>query len=728
MELKVAYDSTVDIIDDNRETIINIIFGIALTTLILFFFMGSLRVTIVAAIVIPTSLVSAFLLMDVSKFTINMMTLLAIATCLGTLIANAVVVIESVVEYLERGYNSVDAAVLGTKDVAVAVLASAGTNLVVFTPIGFMGGIIGQFMKQFGMTVVYATIFSIIASFSLTPMLCAVMLKKGVMKKSKGIAATLTRWTNSSMKFVLKEYRIVFDLIMNNMWKSFVIISILIVAFLVYPAMHLGSEFFSKSDESMIKAMVTLPQGVTLDKTRQVVGEVEKIVKTIPELRDYLSTTGVNGAEKGHVIIRLKDKGMRSRSDVEIIRSLIPEIAKIPEAEITLQRGGGGGPGGAGDITINVYGKNYEKLISLSKEMTNVMKASGYFRSIDSSYKNPKREIRFIPDDEKMTRYGLKNRDIGSTLRLSVAGNDSNIYKEDGQEYKINLELDEKFKSSIEDIKNINIITKDGLFPMSELGTIKYAKAYPTIDRRDKVRIIKLNGYLSKSTAGQVEKILKTKFKEGIKFEQGYGYRYAGSAEFMGETVSEIQKAFILAVILTYMLLVAILNSFSFPFVILTSVFTSVVGVVLLLFFAEFTVNIGSMMSIVMLVGLAVNNAILMIDYSIRMLREGKELRESIWMGVEAKFRTILMTSIAIIVGALPQVLDPSITKASMGGVIVGGILGSIVFTFIYIPIIFYGFEYMRFKFFGSLFVPKKAEVEVSRVNKPTPYDMRPDA
>ena len=360
---------------------------------------------------------------------------------------------------------------------------------------------------------------------------------------------------------------------------------------------------------NVINAKVTLPQGSSLKKTASVVKEIEIIVDKIPEVKSYLSYIGKDGVEKASVTINLIQKEKRKRSVFDIINSIIPGVAKIPDAEVVFNTSPMGGDMMQGDITVNVYGIHYDEILSFSNEMLEIMKSSGFFRTVNSSHKPTGEEIRFIPDNDRVIRHGLKNSKISSTIRSSVAGNDNNIYKEKGEEYKINVHLSDDFTKNIQDIRNIGIISKDGLIPVSELGKISFEKAFPKIMRRDKVRIIQLNGFLAKSTAGQVRKILDQKFSK-IKFKPEYGYRHAGKAEIFGEASSEIIKAFILAVILTYMLLVAILNSFTNPFVIVTSVATSFIGVFLFLFFAGYTINIASMMAMVMLVGIAVNNAI----------------------------------------------------------------------------------------------------------------------
>lgn len=692
MELIIAYDSTEFLLDDTRKTIINILIGILLTVIILFLFLENIRVTLIAAVVIPTSLISAFFPMSFAGFSINFITLLAIATSLGTLIANALVVLESVDQQLSKGKDPVNAAIDGTKEAAVAVFASAGTNLVVFTPIAFMGGIVGQFMKQFGMTVVFATIFSILASFTLTPMLCALILRKREKSTKNNIADSLLKnlfyYPQVLQKKALAEYKVLFHKIFKHPVIT-VFISALIFCSAYYPLKHIGNEFMSRSDMDIIGVVMKLPQGVSLEKTLKTAREAESIIKDIPEVVSYLTYVGIDGSENASIKANLKPLKTRERSDMDIINDITLIMARIPGVDIEFTRGeSGGGAMFGGDISINIYGDDYSKMIEISHEMARKMKETGYFRSVSSSYKTPKDEIRFKPDDSKMISAGISNTQVSDIIRYAVSGHDSNVFKEKGEEYTINISFEDSYKEVVGDISNISVMSKDGLLSISELGKIEKRKGYSMIMRKDKTRVIKVNGYLSKSTAGQVQLILDEKFKE-INFPEGCGYEFVGMAEMMEETGREIGKAFILAVIFTYMLLVSIMNSFKYPFVILSSVLTAFVGVFYMLFFLEFSINIGSMMAIVMLVGLVVNNGILMLDQTMKELANGRNVKDALWHGASIKFRAILMTSFAIIFGALPQIFDKFVAKSSIGAVIVGGMLASIFFTFFLIPVLF---------------------------------------
>ncbi|MFA7705572.1 MAG: efflux RND transporter permease subunit, partial [Candidatus Omnitrophota bacterium] len=284
--------------------------------------------------------------------------------------------------------------------------------------------------------------------------------------------------------------------------------------------------------------------------------------------------------------------------------------------------------------------------------------------------------------------------------RSSVYGEDTNTYKEKGEEYKINIELNDVYAQDFDDIKVMSILSRKGLIPLNELGTLTTNKAIPTIRRRDRVRVIHLDGFLGKSSLGIVSGVLDKKFK-AIEFPPGYGYRYVGNSENMGEAYGELGKAFILAIILTFMLLCALMDSLvAYPLAVMATVFTSIAGMILGLFFLGQSINVASLMGVVMLVGMVVNNAILLLDYTLIKMKEGVPVKEALWLGASEKFRAIMMTSIAIILGVVPQLWSVMKAKQSMGAVMTGGMLASILFTFILVPVVFWYLEPLERKLF----------------------------
>ena len=684
MHLTLASESSTAILRQTEETMVNIAIGIGLTVLVLLVFTANLRLTIISSMVIPASILSSIFLVDASKFTINSMTLLAVATALGTLIANAIVILESITKQMEAGKDAKSAAVDGTKNVAAAIIAASGTNLLVFTPIAFMGGIVGKFMLQFGLTVVYLTIFSIFASFTLTPMLAGILLKAGRSQHKP----LLARGADRMIARMLREYEFIFNGIMRMPWL-FIVLSLGLLVGSLGLVPYIGNEFIPASDLDRVQIDLRAPSGSTFEKTESLVKQTQSVLTGEKEIKGMLAKIGANGTENATIIVDLIPAVTREKSDLELINDWIPRLATIPDAEFELKRGSATLQA---DVTINVTGYEYQKMVELSKQVEQILLDTGYFRTVTSSHRQAKREFRFIPDQEKLRFYGVSNVQLAQSVRASIYGDDSNKFREDGNEYDVYIELSQRFKDNQKALSSIFISSRKGLIPLTNLGRIEQVPSVTSLKRRDRNRIISLEGYLSKGTSGELQAMVSDKI-ESLDWPAGYSYYYAGNAETQKESEREILKAFLLAVIFTYMVLAAIMNSMIHPFTIATSIVSSFSGVFVLLFYLEESINIASMLAMIMLVGLVVNNAILLLEHALVEINQGAGIKEALWSAVTEKFRAILMTSIAIIAGALPQLSAIEATKSSMGAVLIGGMLGSILFTFILTPALFYYFE-----------------------------------
>ncbi len=698
VSLKVADDTSVYIRDSVRNALSNIFYGVVLCGLILWIFLRDFRITLVAVVVIPTSIVSAFLLMRAFDFTINIMSLSALGISIGVLVANAIVVLENIATHMEYGKGASDAATEGAAEIAVAVMAAAGTNIVVFTPIAFMGGIVGQFFYQFGMTVVFATIFSLLASFSLTPMLSGVFFR-GMQPEGRE-RLKVTRW----LHYPLNALRNFLDRVRHSYVKSLypvlrhpwitLLVTLAIFMLTMFSVRYIGGEFFPESDEGELNIIAQLPKGAGYKRALSVTNQIEGVITSeIPDdiMKDYTSQAGGEnvGFDEVEVKVRLVEKEKREISDERLMYRLQEPLARIPGAEIYTRRGRRGP--GESDLDIDVYGPDYDKLIELSEKMRKKAMETGNFRAVFNTYRPPKDEVHFYPNGYKRSDYMAPNALLGTTLRYSVEGEDASVLRIGGEDYDINVRLAETDRDSTEDLKTYRVRTSKGLAPLSQLGAFERTKSVATLYRKDKRRVIYLRSFIAKKSMGENVNILRDKFSE-IDFPPGYGYRFAGTAEEQRESMASILMAFILAVILTYMLLAAILNSFIHPLTILVTVPLGLVGVFGTLFFSGLTINIMSMMAVVMLVGIVVNNGILIIDYALQKIRTSdKSLEECIHEGSDRRFRMILMTNIAILAGIMPQVLGGTgseflipIAAATMGGVAV-----STVFTFFSVPALF---------------------------------------
>ena len=685
----IASDSSIAVADETDSTINGIILGVLLTVLVLLVFTRNWRSTIIAGVVIPASLIAGFFFMDKSNFTINALTLLAYSSALGTLVSNAIILIEAALQEMHAGKNPEDAAIDGTKKVAVSVLAGVGTNVVVFLPLAFMGGIVGLFMVQFGMTVVYLTLLSLMFSFTLTPMMIAKFLRLTKQKKAdkkqivKAEKATLEhswlyRWFKTQFAHPWRVVGLAFAIfVASTMLMRFV-----------------GNEFSPSTDANEITITARTPMGSTYEKSESVAIQIEDKLSQFPEVKSTTIKIGERGSQNIAVTVELVDATERKLSDKMLAQKILPVISDIPDAEIQIRAGEAHSAGVSADLVLNVFGENDEIRENYANQIIDIVNKIPEVQSAVRAQQLPAMETQFIPDQEQMNFWGVQNAYAGTTLRTALFGNDDYKYKEAGEEYPIILEFAKPFKNaSLFD--NVYVNSQKGMVPLSSLGNIRTVRSTSDIRREDKNRLTEIDINIGKSTMGPVQSKIESELAK-IDWQSGYYFEFGGMSEIQGETTGEIGKAFLLATILTYMLLAAILNSLAHPFTIATSILTSFTGVFILMFLSGASMNVGAMLAFFMLVGLVVNNNILVLEPAINRVNSGEKPFDALWTELNDKKNMVLMTSIAVVAGMVPQLWSADGMKVAMGAVMIGGMLASLLFTFTLTPALFVLIERAR--------------------------------
>ncbi len=689
-EIEIISDSSTAILDDTNDTINGIILGIVLTVLVLLAFTRNWRSTVIAGVVIPASLIAGFEFVSASGFTINAITLLAYSSALGTLVSNAIILIESALQEMRAGKNPEDAAIDGTKKVAVSVLAGVGTNVVVFLPLAFMGGIVGKFMIQFGLTVVYLTLLSLMFSFTLTPMMIAKFLrlssenKKEIAKKSaEDKKVEKTSWLRRWFEYQMAHSGRVVGLAFLVLFAS------------TFLMRFVGNEFQPSTDVNEITITARAPMGATYEKSLEITNAIEKHLSNIPEIKSVTAKIGDQGLQNIQIRVELVDKSKRAKSDKKLVREMLPTLNDIPDAEIQI-RAGMAISAVSSDIVLNIYGEDDTIRESYADKIIAEINKIEEIQSAVRAQQTPANEVRFIPDAEKMDFWGVKNSYAGTVLRYALYGNDTYKYKENGNEYPIVVEFAKPFKTqNILDVVYAN--SQKGMVALSQLGTQEVVRATPDIRRLDKNRITEIDVNLGKSTLGPVQAKI-TSVLEKMDWESGYTYKFGGMSEIQDDTTGEIGQAFFLASILTFMLLAAILNSLTHPFTMATSIITSFAGVFMVLFLSGASMNVGAMLAFVMLVGLVVNNSILVLEPTVNRIRNGEDVAKALWTELNLKKNMVLMTSIAVAAGMAPQLFGGDGMKTAMASVLIGGMLASMVWTFTLTPALFVVMEHLRQK------------------------------
>lgn len=682
-QMEIISDSSIVVSNETSGTINGIVLGVVLTIIVLLVFTRNWRSTIIAGVVIPASLIAGFFFVDASGFTINAMTLLAYSSALGTLVSNAIILIEAALQEMRSGKDPEAAALDGTKKVAVSVFAGVGTNVVVFLPLAFMGGIAGKFMSQFGMTVVYLTVLSLIFSFTLAPMMIAKILR---LPRMRHISINMAK-RSPMEKWFAYQYK-------HSGRVILMAVGVLIAsAFLMR---FTGNEFSPATDANEINITARAPMGATYEKSRDIATKIENTLANFPDVKSTSVKIGERGLQNIAVKIKLVEKTDRRHSDKEIARLMLPELHKIPDAEIQVRAGEGVSSAISADIVLNIFGEDDAKRQEYALRALNAINNIPEVQTAVLAQQTPGDEIRFMPDADKMDFWGIKNSYAGGALRTALYGNDTYKYKENGEEYPIILEFARPFQDASL-FNNVLLNSQKGMVAIADLGEIKRVPATPDIRRLDKNRVTEIDINIGKSTSGPVQqKIVKE--LERIKWDAGYSYEFGGMAEIQSETTGEIGQAFLLATILTFMLLAAILNSLIHPFTIATSIITSFAGVFILLFLSGASTNVGAMLAFVMLVGLVVNNNILVLEPTIARIRRGQNLKVALWTELNAKKNMVLMTSIAVMAGMLPQLWSADGMKRAMAAVMIGGMLASLIWTFVLTPALFFALERLRQK------------------------------
>lgn len=695
IRFKVISEDATFVKDSVDDVLGNIYMGILFTGIVLLFFLHDLRSTIIVTLAMPFSILSTFLIMKVTGLTLNVLTLMGLSSSIGTLVANSVVVLENIFRYKELGHDRGESASKGTKEVVIAVFASTLTNIAVFLPLANMSGIMGQVLSNFAYTIVIATIFSIVVSFTLTPLLASRILPTKVKREGKlslALEGMFKSWEHAyerSLRFILKRRR-----------RSAAVVLGVVVVFIgsMYLFKFVKFELFPATDGGKINVAVELPQGSSLDATAAVLAEVEKRAEAYPEVMSTLTTLGTMGSLNNDVSVAqmrifLVPRDKRADNISQMAARFIRSFADVPGATIRVsaisEMGEGGSP-----VDLYLTGLDNEVLRDQSDKVLAALNTVPGLINVSSTSKSGKAELVFDPDRKKLSESGLTVQNIAVALRAAVDGLVTTTYKEGGEEYDIRVSLKDSALLDLEDLKNIPIVSTKGTFPLSRYAELRFDSGYNRIMRTNKIRTVEftadlLPGYTQGAVVGAVNAATAK-----LDLPLGYEIKQAGSSEELGNTVRDLLMVFVIAVVLTYMLLAATLESVTQPLFILATVPLSLIGVVAFALPLGTVLNIVAMLGIIMLVGIVVNNAILMLDYYNQLRRSGKNPHDALVEACPTKLKPILMSNIAIILGMLPMALGIGASGAEMrqpmGVVIIGGIVSSTMLTLWIIPALEY--------------------------------------
>jgi len=701
-------------VNNVRQTLIE---GAILTVLIVFLFLNSWRSTVITGLTLPIALIGTFLFMNMFGFTINMITLMALSLCVGLLIDDAIVVRENIVRHVQMGKGAYAAAMDGTQEIGLAVLATTLSIVAVFMPIGFMGGIIGKFFHEFGITIVAAVMISMFVSFTLDPMLSSIWHDPSIHAHGQKTAPVtfydktigrVTGWFDRATDALAEGYQHILRWSLVHKLATMVIaLAVFVLSVVMVPL--LGTEFVPKADFSETSLNFYTPVGSSLEATEAKARQVEGILREMPEVRYTLATINTGNAQGkiyASIYVRLVDRKDRSRSVDQMSDVLRERLKTVPGITVT-HVGLLDAVGGQKQVEFSLQGPDLRELERLTKIVTEKIRGIPGLVDLDTSAKPDKPVIALDVKREVASDLGLSVAPMAASLRTLVAGTTvGNWRAPDDQTYDVNVRLAPEARTTPADLERLPfaLAATDGttrIVRLNQVASVTESTGANQINRRDLTREVAVNANVSQRSAGEVSNDIK-KALETVTFPPGYRYQFGGSTKNMAESFGYAISALAMAIIFIYMILASQFKSFLQPLALMTSLPLTLIGVVLALLMFRSTLSMFSIIGVVMLMGLVTKNAILLVDFAIRAREEhvndqgqtvpGLPRADALLLAARVRLRPILMTTLAMIFGMVPLAFalsEGSEQRAPMGQAVIGGVITSSLLTLVVVPVVY---------------------------------------
>ncbi len=686
-------------VDNVRRTLIE---GAILTVLIVFLFLNSWRSTVITGLTLPIAIIGTFAFMHAFGFSINMITLMALSLCVGLLIDDAIVVRENIVRHVQMGKSAWQASLDGTQEIGLAVLATTLSIVAVFLPIGFMGGIIGKFFHEFGITIVAAVLISMFVSFTLDPMLSSIWHDPAIDAHGKPPGRslydrTLGRVTHAfdrATERLADGYQAILRWALVHKIKTMAVaLSVFVISVVMVPL--LGTEFVPKADFSETNVSFYTPVGSSLEATEAKARQVDAIVREFPEVR-YTVTTVNSGNAQGKMYasmyVRLVDRAQRSRSADTMAAALRQRLALVPGITVTMV-GLSDSVGGGKQVEFSLQGPDLRELERLSQEVKGRLATVAGLVDLDSSVKPDKPLMDVVVDRQAASDLGLTVGQVAASLRALVAGQTVGTWRApDDQTYDINVRLAPQARSTPADLERLPLLvsTADArVVRLNQVASVKESTGPNQINRRDLAREVSVSANVYGRSVGEVSTDIRAQLEQ-MQFPPGYRWRFGGSTKNMEESFGYAISSLAMAVLFIYMILASQFKSFLQPVALMTSLPLTLIGVVLALLFFGSALSMFSIIGVVMLMGLVTKNAILLVDFAIRLREDGMERSQALLTAAKVRLRPILMTTLAMIFGMVPlafALTEGSEQRAPMGQAVIGGVITSSLLTLVVVPV-----------------------------------------
>lgn len=686
----------------------DILVGGALAALVIFFFLRSIRSTLVICTAIPVALISACTLIYFTGETLNMLTLGGLALGVGMIVDDAIVVLENIYRHRQEGLGMVEAARKGASEVSRAVIGATTVSMAVFVPIIFVEGLASEIFAPLALTVAFALGASLLTALTLVPMLSSRLLRVGTTERGPRWVRRVLSVFEAAMTRLADLYgRLLAWALRSRRWVVIGAAGILIGSLALVPVV--GTEFLPASDEGLVQASVALPIGTGIEETDRVVQEVERVVMSIPEVETVFVTVGAGSHEeqsgfggasphKAMVDLKLVGVGERTRSSDEVADWIRAELRGIPGAEIEVGSANQlmGMMGSEAPLSVLLKGDDLDTLARMGDEAVAVVAGVRGTRDVQSSLAEGRPEVQVLVDRDRAAQYGLSVAQVASTLRTSIEGAVATRYKVAGEELDVRVQFTEAARKNMADLENLTMTTPvGGQVLLRDLARFEVGEGPTSITRMDQSRTVTITASLAGRDLGSVTNDVRDALAD-FPLPPGYRFEFTGEAQEMADAFGNLAVALVLAVLLVYIIMAVQFESYLFPFVVMFAVPVSLTGMVLGLLLTGRTFSVIAFIGAIVTVGVVVKNSIVLIDY-VNILRErGMSCREAVVTAGPIRLRPILMTAFTTILAMFPLSLglgEGSEMQAPLATVVIGGLLFSTLISLVLVPTVYTIFD-----------------------------------
>ena len=697
----IAEDSSTFTLEAANAVKQDLALAVLMVAIVMLLFLHSIRNSLIVLVAIPASLITTFGFMYAMDFSLNMMTLLGMSLVIGILVDDSIVVLENIYHHLEKGEEQRAAALNGRNEIGFAALSITMVDVVVFLPLSIVSGIVGQIIRQYALVVVGSTLTSLFVSFTITPTLASRFSK-------------LERLTDRTLlgKFALAFerfyhrfsafYQKLLKWALVNKAKVGVATTAMFLVSLLFPALGLiGNEFMPQSDRGEFSVSVELEPGTSIEENNQAILRIERTFAQIPEIEKVFTAVGaqamgslsLSSNNLTQINVTLVPKNKRKKSTFDVGEEIKSKLKEIPGMKVYVNPIGLFGSADQASIQIAINGTDFNEITKAAVQVEDVLKSVPGTTDVRLSSETGKPEMRIAIDRAKMAQLGLSVADVGTTLRIALTGDDQSKYRDGNTEYVIRIRFDEFNRTRTDDIGSIVFVNNRGQqVELQQFATISLSSGPTKLERRDRIGIIYVNG----PTLGRPTGTIMGDFKNrvaGVQLPPGITLSYLGMEKMRAEGFTDLFLAMLTGILFIYLIMVALYDSYVYPFVVLFSIPLAMVGSMVALAATGKALSIFSMLGIIMLMGLVAKNAILLVDRTNQTrLEHGLSVYDALLEAAQSRLRPILMTTLTMIFGMLPIALSTasgSEWKSGLAWALIGGLTSSLLLTLVVVPVVY---------------------------------------